>query len=152
MKNLLLLVSLLCSTVVIAGPEDHMYDSCYTAFSGTFNQLPSNYCFEDVALNMKNSSIEFNGYANNIPDNLKIQNIFQKNANEFSFIASAVVLNDWKTGCEDGIFAELIITGDSDLLGRINPKKLKFFINYKITNDTCHSQTSTGAIEYKLSK
>lgn len=152
MKTTLLTLSLLFSLAAIAGPEDHIYDSCYTATQAVLPELPTNYCFEDVKLDLNQSKINFSGYAINVPDSLKIVSSYKKNEDTVAFVAKATVLNVWETGCGEGKLAELIVAGEASNSGRVNPKALSFTINYSLRSDTCHSSPSNGAIEYKLSK
>lgn len=152
MKTTLLAISLLFSVAAVAGPEDHMYDSCYTATAPVLRDVPSTFCFEDAKLDMKNNQVNFSGYASNVPSTFKTKTIFQKNAQAYSFVASAVVINIWETGCGEGQYGELIISGESDLEGKVNPKTLSMSLIYRLRVDTCHSQPQTGATEYKLSK
>lgn len=152
MKATLLTLSLLFSVAAIAGPEDHIYDSCYTAVGSVLRDVPSTFCFEDAKLDVYGKRVDFSGYASNIPSTFKTQTVFQKNSQSYSFVASAVVVNIWETGCGEGQYGELIITGEADLQGKVNPKTLLMSLNYSLRSDTCHSSPSTGATEYKLSK
>jgi hypothetical protein len=148
----LLTISLLFSVAAVAGPEDHMYESCYTATEAVLPEIPTNYCFEDAKLDFSNHSIDFAGYAMNVPAYFKILSSYKINENATAFVAQATVVNIWEIGCGAGKFAELIVTGEANNDGKVNPKKLKFTINYSLRSDTCHSSPTTGAIEYKLSK
>jgi hypothetical protein len=152
MKTTLLTISLLFSVAAIAGPEDHIYDSCYTASEAVLPELPSNYCFEEVKLDLNSNRIDFAGYAMNVPDSLKVVSSYKKNDNTIVFVAKETVVNIWVTGCGEGKLAELIVTGEANTEGKINSKALNFTINYSLRADTCHSSPTTGAIEYKLSK
>jgi hypothetical protein len=152
MRTITVIIIAIYSAFTFAGPEDHIYDSCYTTKTPVSGQLPSTYCFEDAKLDLQNNVVNFSGYASNMPDSLKLKTSYQKNANVISFIGSKVVLNNWETGCGSGLSAELVVAGDSDINGKINPKSLSISMNYKVTNDTCHSSPSTGAVEYLLSK
>jgi hypothetical protein len=152
MKATLLTISLLFSVAAIAGPEDHMYDSCYTATKAVLAELPTNYCFEDIKLDLSRNKIDFSGYAMNVPDSLKVVSAYKKNEDTTVFVAKAIVVNIWETGCGEGKLAELIVAGEANNEGKVNPKALSFTINYSLRSDTCHSSPSNGAIEYKLSK
>jgi hypothetical protein len=152
MKATLLTISLLFSVAAIAGPEDHMYDSCYTASKTVLSELPTNYCFEDVKIDLNRNKIDFSGYAMNMPDSLKIVSSYKRNEDTTVFVAKAIVVNIWETGCGEAKLAELIVAGEADFEGKVNPKALSVTINYSLRSDTCHSSPSTGAIEYKLSK
>ncbi len=151
MKTTLLALSMLFSVAAVAGPEDHMNDSCYSAKS-TLANLPTSYCFEDVDLDLRNNVLSFQGYASNVPSSLKIVNVFKRNEDTTAFVAKVTVLNIWETGCGEGQFAELFVSGNADHEGKVDPKALSFSVNYSLRADTCHSSPSTGAIEYKLSK
>lgn len=147
----LILFSFLTS-VSFAGPEDHLYDSCYTATAPVYNMLPSTFCFEDAKLDVNSNILSISGYASNVPDSLKVNSVYRKNDSQYSFVASHNLINIWNTGCGDGYIADLIISGDANVNGKVNAKELKFTVNYKSKSDTCHSPLETGAIEYKLSK
>jgi hypothetical protein len=152
MKATLLTISLLFSVAAIAGPEDHIYDSCYTASKTVLSELPTNYCFEDVKIDLGRNKLDFSGYAMNVPDSFKIISAYKKNEDTIVFVAIANVVKIWETGCGEGKLAELIVAGEANFEGKVNPKALSFTINYSLTSDTCHSSPSTGTIEYKLSK
>jgi hypothetical protein len=152
MKQFIYAIITTSSILAFAGPEDHIYDSCYTAAKPVFSQLPSDYCFEAVNLDARYNVINFSGYAHNLPDVLKLKSSFKVSEDIISFVASGIVLDEWENGCRSGRFAELIVSGTATNAGKVNPKGLKMYLNYKVTNDTCHSQANTGAEEYKLSK
>ena len=152
MKTILLTFSLLFSVAAVAGPEDHIYDSCYTATKAVLPELPTNYCFEEIILDLSRSRVDFLGYAMNVPDSLKIVTSYKKNEDTTAFVAKATVVNIWESSCGEGKLAELIVAGEADHEGKVNPKALSFTINYTLRADTCHSTPVNGVIEYKLTK
>lgn len=152
MKTTILIISLLFSVAAIAGPEDHIYDSCYTATKAVLPELPTNYCFEDIKLDLIHRRIDFSGYAMNVPDSLKVISSYKKNEDTTGFVAKATVVNIWGNGCGESKLAELIIAGEANHEGKVNPKALSFTINYSLRADTCRSSPINGVIEYKLTK
>jgi len=152
MKATLLTISLLFSVAAIAGPEDHIYDSCYTATKAVLPELPSTYCFEDIKLDLSRRRIDFEGYAMNVPNSLKVVSSHKRNEDTTVFVAKATIINTWEIDCGKSKFAELTVTGEANYEGEVNPKALSFTVNYSLRADTCHSSPTTGEIEYKLSK
>ncbi len=152
MKNLLIALCLLSSSAAFAGPEDHLYDSCYSATTKVPSFLYSTLCFETVALDRSINMLLFSGYASNVPSTAKIISINRINENYFNFTAKSILIDHRETDCGYAEYAELIISGQSDLDGKIGPKSLHFSVNFTLTNDSCHSHPAPEKIEYKLSK
>lgn len=152
MKKLVIALSLLASTFAFAGPEDHMNDTCFTAKKSVPGSIPSTFCFEAATLDVNSNKLNVSGYATNVPYELKTTTLFRKNEDFYTFVAKSVVWNSWESGCGEGLFAEVIISGEADFTGYIDAKSLHFSVNYEVTNDTCHSQPQESAVEYVLSK
>jgi len=56
MKSILVLSLLaILPTIAVAGPEDHMYDTCYKATSAVPAHVPTEFCFESVQLDNEKS-------------------------------------------------------------------------------------------------
>lgn len=140
--------------IAVAGPEDHMYESCYTATTATPASIPSTFCFDELSLDAEKKFLFTSGTYSNLPQSLKITSAIFVTEDRVKFEAEQTIVNIWNTGCGDGEVATLSIAGISDITQgeQINPKELKMKVNYESTNDTCHSQAQSTVIEYKLSK
>lgn len=148
-----LLVFSLIPIAAVAGPEDHMYETCYTATTSTHpSQIPSTFCFDGMILNDEKTLLTIWGTFSNLPDQMKVSSSIYKTEDRVKFTAKNKIVNIWESGCGDGLEADLTISGESDITQgeQINPKELKIKIDYLQTNDTCHSQPQDALVEYKL--
>jgi hypothetical protein len=142
------------STVVFAGPEDHVNESCYTAKTSVSASVPTTFCFDSLQLNSEKTDLYVSGFFTSMPTKLKVTNAIFVTEDRVKFDASANLVNIWETGCGNGEYATVFVSGVWDIMQgeQINPKELKIKVSYESTNDTCHSPTVNSEIEYVLSK
>lgn len=140
--------------VAVAGPEEHMYESCYTATTVTPSSIPSTFCLDYLQLDSDKTNLYITGNFSNFPEKMKITNAIFSSEDRVKFVAESTIVNIWNTGCGDGETATLSVGGVWDIMQgeQINPKALKIKVSYESTNDTCHSQPQTTEIDYILSK
>ncbi len=152
MKKLMCSAFLLLSVNAFAGPEDHMYDSCYTANKNVPSSMFSTLCFADVVLNLSKSTLDFSGYAMTMPNQMATESLYRKTEDSYFYVAKKNIVNKWESGCGEGLKVDLVVTGEADFNGTIDPKSLSVIALIEETNDTCHSHSQESVIEYKLSK
>ena len=152
MKNLLAVGMIFASINVFAGPEDHMYESCYSAVKGLPANVYSTLCFDDASLNLNNNTVEFSGYVANMPSPFETETLYRKNEDFYFFVAKKNLINKWESGCGEGLKIDLVVTGEADFNGYIDPKSLSMTALVEETNDTCHSKASVKSVEFKLTK
>jgi hypothetical protein len=152
MKAFLVLASLVLSFSVIAGPEDHMHDTCFTSSNERPYFVSSIFCFENATLNPLNNVVLVDGYASNVPGTLATTKLIRQSEDFYTFEAATVINNKWESGCGVGELATLIISGNADFNGYIDAKTLNFKVKYEMTSDTCHSIPQSGVVNFTLSK
>lgn len=140
--------------IAIAGPEDHINETCYSTTQVVSSAIPTTFCFDSIQLDSDKKSVFIDGTYSNLPKRLKVISSIFKTEDKVSFEAQANLVNIWVSGCGDGELADLSISGIWDLTSNenINPKELKILVKYGSTNDTCHSPLQMSEIEYKLAK
>jgi hypothetical protein len=155
MKTLLVfsLLSTL-SNVAIAGPEDHMYETCYKATTYVPSEIPEEFCFDDLQLDSEKKFLHSEGFTNNLPKNMTVESVMFETEDRVEFVAKANIANVWESGCGEGLSAYLKIKGKSDITAgtQIDPKALSMQVELIHTNDTCHSRPQTSVVLYKLLK
>lgn len=152
MKTSLIALSMLFSVAAVAGPEDHMNDTCYTATTAVPGFLPSTLCFADAQIDLTFNKVNFYGYATNFPDTADLDTYIRVNEDAYFFTAKAVIVNRNENICSESEFAELKISGNTDVVNQMDYKTLTVKVQYSQTHDSCHSIPDEGEIEYKLSK
>ncbi|MBC7540220.1 MAG: hypothetical protein H7281_15450 [Bacteriovorax sp.] len=155
MKLLLVLFTIsILPVLAVAGPEDHMNESCYTATTKTPSSVPSTFCLDSAQLVSQNTYLMTSGTYSNVPGSLIVKSIMYVTEDKVKFEAEATIVNVWNSGCGDGELAVLTIKGTSEIgqSEEINPKELNFSVSYSSTNDTCHSHPQLEAFNYILSK
>jgi len=147
-------LTLLPLTTAVAGPEDHRYESCYTATSSVPSEIPSIFCFDGMILNNEKTILSIWGTYSNLPDEMEVKSFIFKTEDRVKFNAEKRIVNIWESGCGNGLEADLKITGESDITHgeQINPKELAIKVEFAETNDTCHSTPQSGVVYYKLSR
>jgi hypothetical protein len=152
MKTSLVILSMFFSLAAVAGPEDQMRETCYTATTSVPSNLPSTFCFENATIDISKNQVLLDGFKSNMPNSMTLDRYIRVNEDQYSFTAKTMILNRYNGGCGDGEFAELVISGNTDFLNEVDVKGFTFKINYSYTNDTCHSHPQDEEITYKLSK
>ncbi len=155
MKTLLALILVsIIPPMAVAGPEDHMYETCYTATTITPNEIPSTFCFDYMQLDSDKKFLYTSGFASNLPQSLKVESFIYQTEDRVRFSATEKIVNVWESGCGEGFTATLKINGVSDITQgeQINAKELSINVDLYQTNDTCHSMPYETTIVYKLSK
>jgi hypothetical protein len=141
MKLLLILFALsILPVVAVAGPEDHMNESCYTATTKTPKSVPSTFCLDSAQLVSQNTYLMTSGTYSNVPSTLLVKSIMYVTEDKVKFTSEATMVNVWNSGCGDGEVAVLTIKGTSEIgLGEeINPKELSFSVTHLQTIHVTH--------------
>ena len=152
----LLVFSLLStlSSVAIAGPEDHMNETCFKATSYVPSEVPEEFCFDFLQLDSEKKFLYSEGVANNLPRNMSVESVMFETEDRVEFVAKGRFVNIWESGCGEGLTANLKIKGKSDITAgvQIDPKAIMMQVELFHTNDTCHSRPQSTIVLYKLVK
>jgi hypothetical protein len=142
------------TTVAVAGPEDHRYETCYKATSYVPSEIPEQFCFDYLQLDSEKKFLYSEGFANNLPKNMTVESVMFETEDRVEFVAKETIANIWESGCGEGLTANLKIKGKSDITAgtQIDPKDLMMQVELFQTNDTCHSRPQSSVVLYKLVK
>lgn len=152
MKSLIIFALVTMSSFAFAGPEDHMYESCYSTNEVLPTEIPIKFCFDDAYLKADSNTLYVDGTYSNVPRTMNTTTLIRNTEDSYKFTATANIVNKWESGCGEGVTANLTISGKADFNGYTDPKSLKFTVKYEVTNDTCHSWPQDFTVEYFLSK
>ncbi len=151
-KILAILTLSLLSLSAFAGPEDHINDTCYTATASVPSFVNSTLCFETATLDFKTDKLILDGYASQMPSEMRTEKLVRKNEDWFVFSARGTLWENNEITCGYGEFAYIDVSGQADVYGTIDPKSLTIYVSHQVTNDSCHSEGDGDYVEYKLSK
>ncbi len=155
MKSFLVLFALLVLPVfAVAGSEDHIHESCYSASVEFSKNIPQTFCFDYAQLDSQKAYLMLSGAFLNLPKSMKVKSFQYETEDKVNFLAEAVLVNIWNSGCGYGEQAVLTIKGSLDITQgeQINPKALEISVEHIVTSDTCHSYPQTDKYLYQLSR
>ena len=154
MKSILFTSVLLLSSLVFAGPEDHIQNQiCYNLKNPAvkIDQVPGQICLEQISLDLQAEKIYIYSYfQGSLYQNVQLDYLARKNEDFYSFRSSSVFHKEWNSGCGDGLLLTVKIQGKSDNYGEVEPQYLDISVEQELTNDTCHSKAQKTVYEYTL--
>ena len=153
MKMILALVVLFIGFNLFADPEDHAStQACYALQDNNKDasvNVPTQVCLESLSISPEYATISIYSYFfPNLYKNLKLMSFVRQTEDFYSFSASSLLHNDWKSGCDNGESVNLVISGQVDFTGLGNVDELNITVEQQVTNDTCHSTSRQYIFKY----
>lgn len=150
MKKFFVLVALLFCSNVFAGPEDHTPGAVYQTSDSSAPYYISQFVFDTLDISGDETELILDARYGNLRGAFKITEVLKYSEDKAIITAEKVVLDKWETGCGSGEHAVLVIQGKSWVGQAPDPSSLKMTLQYKYTNDTCHSRPQVKTFEYHL--
>ena len=143
-----LLSSLMTSSAVLAGPEERMNNNCFEATKAVPNGVTNEICYEGLSVNI-DKNILYTGATKYLPSSIANVELNKIREDYYRFTAETILVDIWESGCRDGLFAKVILSGKVSDEGIVIEDTVKIKIQTEVTNDTCHSQPQVDEIEFK---
>lgn len=149
MKLTITFLFLISALNVFAGPEDRRDLICFKAKDSVLASAEVIYCFGEINLDLNRNLILTNGYASNTPAELLVTQLIRQTEDEYSFVSKKVIKNIWETGCGEGEFTEIEISGRANFNGEVKTDSINLKVNQALTVDTCHSYPQHRSVIYQ---
>lgn len=148
MKIMTVLMALVLSTSVMAGPEEHQSaQTCYFIVkeesSALNDSIPTQICLESLAVDTSAEKIEVYSYFfSDLYKNLKLNYVARKNEDSFSFRASSVLRDDLEK-------IKLFINGRVDNYGEANLSELEIRVEQVVNKEFVETPYVKNVYKYR---
>ena len=147
MKALLVMALFLVAQVQALAAKE----TCYVATSIVSENIPTEFCFEDMGLYNDGDHEWLSIYGGNLAGEYEVTYEYLAN-NKYAYTAETRILVNPGYGCMAYEEAKLILSIPSDVSHNLNINKLSMSVEYFYSKDSCHLQPQITTIEYRLKK
>lgn len=149
MKKLLVILSLVLSSLSIAGPEDHIPGAVYTTKSKVPYYLME-LVFDTAVVTPDLRTLVLDARYGNFFGDFKVTNVIFKTEDDMVITAEKVLFEKWEGACSDAEKAVATVKAVSNITHGIDPKAMQISVEYWSTNDNCHNHGQTETLKYEL--